>query len=109
MRSLITLAILILAASGCTINIVNIESRGEKWPMIATPERPTIESITTRDLEPVSAEVAQKILNNEEKYQNYIRNLEGRIKEYNKIADEKNKNRKGKAETIGDAVTGNTE
>ena len=109
MRRLITLAILMLAASGCTINIVNIESRGEKWPIIATPERPTIQPITTSDLQPVSAGVAQKILNNEEKYQNYIRNLEGRIKEYNKIADDKNKNRKGKADTIGNAVTGNTQ
>ncbi len=109
MKRLITLAILMLATSGCTINIVNIESRGEKWPLIAVPERPTIESITTTDLQPVSVEVAQKILNNETKYQNYIRNLEGRIKEYNKIADEKNKNRKGKSETIGNAVMGNTE
>ena len=104
MRKLITLAILMMATSGCTVNVVNIEADGEKWPVIALPDRPTIEPITTTDLEPVSAEVAQKIVNNEEKYQNHIRNLEGRIKKYNEIAEEKNTGRKGTAETVTEAV-----
>lgn len=98
--------ILTLVGSGCTINVVNFEqsSNAERWPLIELPDRPIVQSITSAELRPVTIEVAQKIISNEQGYQNYIRNLEGRIKEYNSIAAGKNEGRKQSSERVSGAL-----
>lgn len=87
-------SLLVLCACAlCACIQVNLpdlpDSASSVWPEIPGAERPDLAVVTSEEIAPLSEDVRQRLLDNDQKLKNWGARLEAQIAEYNRQREER--------------------